>query len=378
MKNRKLAAIFLFALLGIGTISGCKSTDNTETATSSAIFTAASSGVGTKVKQTLSNGLIIDADISIPKEINTKAVPISKVTAVQFSKEKALKILLQNTKVKTHQSQYDGATRGGNKTPIEIYTAENGSTINLDAGMGRISLDSPLADQISFAYFDSENSLAGKSNQSAYKKKNLSFMSAQQAVKKARDILTQLGIPSLSQPKIVALDHETLQKQEVDPQKYKIKPTDKLKKKGIWTTDDECYAISFRQTVNGIPVGDDWLFNDSNPPKIKMLLNKKGIVMLDVASYQLTDDKTETKPVVTVSQALKSFTKTYASVHLSSSVLLNNISLCYELELTNSNSDTYIFSPVWVFSMINKSNDKSGDFTTKAYVDAVTGKIIHT
>ncbi|HCM23750.1 MAG TPA: hypothetical protein DHW78_05450, partial [Ruminococcaceae bacterium] len=161
MKNRKLAAIFLFALLGIGTISGCKSTDNTETATSSAIFTAASSGVGTKVKQTLSNGLIIDADISIPKEINTKAVPISKVTAVQFSKEKALKILLQNTKVKTHQSQYDGATRGGNKTPIEIYTAENGSTINLDAGMGRISLDSPLADQISFAYFDSENSLAG-------------------------------------------------------------------------------------------------------------------------------------------------------------------------------------------------------------------------
>lgn len=100
--------------------------------------------------------------------------------------------------------------------------------------------------------------------------------------------------------------------------------------------------------------------------------------MLDVASYQLTDDKTETKPVVTVSQALKSFTKTYNSVHLSSSVLLNNISLCYELELTNSNSDTYIFSPVWVFSMINKSNDKSGDFTTKAYVDAVTGKIIHT
>lgn len=376
MKKQKLLAFVLLVIFCTGITCACKPTDDSPTVVSTASAVSKSSAATTPhIQQSFSNGLSIDADVAVPKGVDTKAVKIQKVTAVPFQKETVLKALFKNTKVKTHQSQYQGATRGGNKSPIEIFTAEDGSSLNLDSAMGDISYSSPLAGAISYAYFDSPHSLIGKSNRSQYKKKDLHWMTSQQAVKKAKEILTQFGVPPLPEPEVVALDHETLQAQEVDPQKYKVKDSDTTQKKGTWTEADECYVLNFYQEVNGIPVGSEELFNLSHSPNILMYLGKNGIVKLDMTAFKSTDSSAQAKPVVSAEQAVKSFAALYGSAQLPTPIKVTKIDLKYELNLTDVHSDVYQFSPFWVFTMTSKNTDKSEDIST-AYVDALTGKLI--
>lgn len=376
MKTKKQIAILLLAALFASITCACKPTDDAPPVVSKTSTVSASSNAAPHIKQTFFNGLSIDADVTVPKGVDTKAVKIQKVAAVPFQKESVLQTLFKNTKIKTHQSQYQGATRGGNKSPIEIYTAEDESSLNLDSAMGNLSYSSPLADAISYAYFDSSDSFIGKSNRNLYKKKDLSWMTSQQAVKKAQDILTQFGVPPLPQPEMVALDHETLQAQEVDPQKYKVKDTDKTQKKGTWTEADECYVLYFHQKVNGIPVGSEKLFQLSNPPQILMYLGKNGVVKLDMFAYMPTNGVEETKPIIPAEQAVRSFAALYGSALLPSPLKVTKIDLAYELNLTDAHSDVYQFSPTWVFTMMSKSDDKSEDMVSTACVDALTGKLI--
>ncbi|MDD3231351.1 MAG: two-component system regulatory protein YycI [Oscillospiraceae bacterium] len=377
MKKQKIIAVLLAAEVCAGLACGCKATDDIPAAASASSKMAAADQATPHIKQTFSNGLSINADVIVPKGVDTKAVKIQKVKAVSFPKKTVLQTLFKNTKIKTKQSQNQGATRGGNQLPSELYVAEDGSECTIDSAMGFLSYGSPLSEAISYAYFDSEAAADIQNNRACYKKKNLSFMTAQQAVKKAEDILTQFGVPPLSQPKVVALDHETLQKQEVDPQKYKLKPTDKTQKKGTWTKADECYVLYFHQKINDIPIGTDHIFPYAFPPKIVMYLGKNGVVKLDMTAYKPTNDAEETKPVVPVEQAVKTFTTFYGSAQLPSAAQVTNIRLQYALKPTSNTSDVYQYSPVWTFimSVKEKNKDQSANIS-KIYVDALTGKLI--
>jgi len=113
MKKYRLTALVLVAGICAASFSGCKPTDDAPV--SSAAVSSPTAASASHIKQTFPNGLTIDADVSIPKGINTKAVKIQKVEAVPFSSEKVSRTLLQGHEIKAHKSRSQGATRGGIK-----------------------------------------------------------------------------------------------------------------------------------------------------------------------------------------------------------------------------------------------------------------------
>lgn len=376
MKKYRLTALVLVAGICAASFSGCKPTDDAPV--SAAAVSSPTAASASHIKQTFPNGLTIDADVSIPKGINTKAVKIQKVEAVPFSSEKVSRTLLQGHEIKAHKSRSQGATRGGNKAPVDIYSIEDNCFLNIDPAMGQISFSTPLAKSISYAYFDGIETVSstGKSNRKKFNKKSLSFMTPGQAVQKAKELLTQWGVPALSQVDVVALDHATLQSEEEDPKKVAIKPKTAPNKKGTWTENDECYVLHCQQDIDGIPVSKARISNDTQPSSIIMYLGKNGVVKLEATAYRPTGDKPETKQAVPVEKAVKAFTDMYSAAKLPSAATVSAIRLHYGLQLTQANSDVYQFSPVWGFELSMLSDNQKDKMTSTIYVDAVTGKLI--
>lgn len=373
MRKYKIAALVLAAAVCASVFSGCKPTDDPPV--SAAVVSPPTSAAVQHIKQTFPNGLTIDADVSVPKGLDAKALKIQKVEAVPFSPKKATQLLLGGDKIKSHQSQNQGATRGGNTSPVESYITADGSDLSVDQAMGILSFSTPLSESISYAYFDGieRSSTSGKSNRDKFNKKELSFMTSRQAAQKAEEILSQLGIPALMRPEVVALDQATLQSQEEDPKKVDIKPETAPRKKGTWTENDECYVLYFNQNINGISTKGIEALDDPLTPKIVMYLGKNGVVELEAYAYRPTGEAAEIKPSVPVEKAVQAFTDQFGAAKLPSAATVKAIRLQYALRTTKADSDVSRFTPIWEFSGPAQKQDIN---TVFARVDAITGKVI--
>ena len=198
-------------------------------------------------------------------------------------------------------------------------------------------------------------------------------MTSRQAVQKAEGILTQLGVPALTQPEVVALDHATLQSQEKDPKKVDMKPETAPKKKGTWTENDECYVLYFYQNINGISTKGIKTLDGLLTPRIVMYLGKNGVVELDAYAYRPTSEAAEVKPSMPVEKVVQAFTDQFGAAKLPSAATVKTILLQYALRTTKADSDVSRFTPIWEFSGSAQEQDKNSVY---ARVDAITGKVI--
>lgn len=373
MKITRVYAALLVTAFSAVLAAGCKPTDDTPV--SMAVTTTVSRSVQ-QIKQTFANGLTIDANVTISKGMDTQAVKVIKAEPIQFNAKTVQETFLKGKTVKEHKQLNPGATRGGNKTPEEQYTTVDGSQLLVDTALGQIFLSTPLSQAISYAYFDQEG--GSYYNRDAYQKQDLSFMPRAEAVAQVQAILKKIGIPEIENVDVVALDPQTLQKEELDPKKVDIKPETAPNKKGTWTEDDACYVMYFHQEMGGFRLDQNVDAAVPGKPSIVVYYGKSGIVYFSGAAYQQTKDPVETKPVVSAEQAMQAFSRQYSAIPTSSGMEIKASEICLEpyFQSAGATTDACQISPVWRISASMKTADTQGDGDFSIYVDAITGKLL--
>lgn len=373
MKRPRVYAVLLAAAFGAALAAGCKPTD--DPSVSMAVTTTAS-GPAQQITQTFTNGLTIDAKVRVPSDINLEAAKVISVEPVKLDVERVKKLILKDKVIKEQKEIQMGATQGGDQTPQQQYIAADGSTLLVDSAMGIISMATPLYRSISYAYSDQKNDTSY--NRDSYQKAELPFMRKEDAVANVRDILKELNFPESTQIDVVALDRETLQKEEKDPQKVEQKPENAPKKKGVWTEDDECYVLYCHPEIEGVQM-DGNTSPSIRSAQITVYYGKNGIIYFDGAIYQPVKNPVQTKPVVSAEKAMKSFSEQYSALPTTAeqtTIRVSEIFLEYRFQSAGATTDVCQLSPVWRISASMKAKEGNADGDFSVYVDAVTGKII--
>lgn len=390
--NRKNFLCIMAAIAFVTTeLAGCKPAELPDA--SSLLVQNADSEMHT-FQQSFPNGFQVDASYTPPVDMSLDALPVVPADFFSFIEDpqELVKILAPGQTVTTMQG------------PQEVYqlingeyyknftcTTQDGMKINGD-NIGILSAETPLSENIQWAYIDPNTDGGLNSNASVFEKEELSSYRKQEAIDAAKSILAQLHLNCVGPTKVVALDHETLQQEEQDPQEVAANPETAPKKKGIWTEEDECYALYFAFDVEGIPIVKDTVVHDEQAigPYIRVLYGKQGLVQLDVQAYQPTSDAESTVSACELEPVLQSVIEEEKSIDLSQTQrVLQSISLQYAVRLQDPATLSFAYRPVWCFKFLNTipasqmhatdsstSSEETYNTISYTYADAETGHIL--
>ena len=374
---KKLCACLAVCLAAAAVLGACRPTDTEEPAGSAVVVSAAdSSGSVQKLQQTFSNGLTIDAAVEVAPNIDQTAAKVVSVDPKPLDIDTAASVLLQSREITDRQTVNVGATAGGNETPAQQYFAADGSSLYVDPATGSLSFETPLSQSLSYAYWDNEND--SNYNRDAYQQDSLPFMTKEQAIANVQEALQKIGLPSQGQVDVVALDRETLQKEAVDPAEFETKPDTAPEKKETWTEDDECYVLYLHPEIEGIRMDANVAPDVAQRPEMVVYYGKDGIVSLNGAAYQETDDPVKTQPVVSAETAMKAFSDQYSAIPAQDGMEINAsaIRLEYLFRSAGATTDTKELTPCWNITASITTKDHHADGTFFVHVDAITGKLI--
>ncbi|WOC33097.1 MULTISPECIES: hypothetical protein [Caproicibacterium] len=378
MKCQKCLSLVCAASLLAGMLLGCKPTEVEESSASmQTLQSTAGEDAVQKFQQTFQNGFQVDATYQKPKGVDFNAMPVQPVVPQNFllAEDKLLNLLMPGQTVSKKQEFTDSVAMvdGTYMQSIQL-NLKNGAQINAD-NQGNVAVTTPLGESISYAYEDPlYDGSAEESDARSYTKTELASYPKQKAVRAAKQLVTDLKVDCGDAVRVVALDHETLQKLERDPQKVSVKSTNE-KKKGTWTENDECYAIYFQQSVSGLPVVNRHVSHAEAGcvcSNIRILYGKQGLVDLYITALQKGSDKPTTTKVCSVQTAMQAITENFKDTQLSGKQTLNEIALKYAERETSITQWKFSLKPIWEATIY----DESGKYSSKVYVDAETGKLL--
>ena len=113
-------------------------------------------------------------------------------------------------------------------------------------------------------------------------------------------------------------------------------------------------------------------------PEMVVYYGKDGIVSLNGAAYQETDDPVKTQPVVSAETAMKAFSDQYSAIPAQDGMEINvsAIRLEYLFRSAGATTDTKELTPCWNITASITTKDHHADGTFFVNVDAITGKLI--
>ncbi|MFT8312765.1 MAG: hypothetical protein ABF633_00720 [Clostridium sp.] len=324
-----------------------------------------------KYKASLGNNMEVDAVVDKP---NINSAAILQVEGTAFDPKKLCDIFLGSGEVKKEKLGENTSYSIGNKI-LDVYT------------VGAFSFRTPLA-----GYINEIINTLPNGNIDKFEVQDLSFMTREKAIEKARKVLMELNITPYGSPTVYALDNKTIKQEqerlikEDEGFKYFL-DLRKIKLKDNWSSDDDSYYMVFHNSIRGIssePFGyaaanADTLVEGS---EIKILISKNGIesFVIDGKIYQEKSVKGSNLPLISISQALNSLEKKYSDVLLSDKIVVSSISLVYSPVLTNSKEENRNIElvPTWLFNInekVKKGNDVRQAYTN-VRINALDGKEI--
>ncbi len=249
--------------------------------------------------------------------------------------------------------------------------------------------------------FASENELfsAGRKFGEVYKQDELSFMTKEEAVRTARDLLKQLSIETADEVEAYAIDFATLQQQQDERIQNEIAiqekmgvspiqdPTDGYQIKETFTQEDEFYIIYFTILQEQIPVtrnsynildGERTLSGST----ARVLVSAKGVIAFEENGLCRSTGISEASvAIISAEQAIENAYEMQNSILSTDKVTVHKIDFEYVPVAYNGNYNEVKLTPAWSLTADYNGgiSEKDGEevITTQiVYINAVTGEEI--
>ena len=349
------------------TMTACASTsDSKETLTESSAITNEStdSSSTTQVSGNFPEKLNMeiervsfDAEVIAHSSANKKSKSY-EVTVRKFDKEKVKEKLLSNIEVAETINYGDEDSYQGTKeeylsvSPTRIYFYKNLYLYVNNA----------------FSLFEDDR------NAESYKDTDFDFASRDEANELVLKDLDSLGagVGSDYFINMYSLDYETIKEnEEVLDVNDEI---DKSAYKPNWSSQDNCYYLCIRQSINGIPVGykysdADENINEYNAP-IQILYSSSGIEFINIDRMFDFSDKNEEVVLADMDKVSACIAKKYNDILNEAKYSVSKLELHY---ICVKESETkYTVRPAWVVTM----SEIGGDRPLQMIIDAQTAEEI--
>lgn len=361
MKNSKKKYIFLSALLMVLSSTACVSKESTKNVEQNIVGTSGDeNSIENEVKNSsieelmevtpshinkiFDDNYFVDADVYIPI---TSKVDIISAKYMRLDEQSLLSVFYGE---KTPDKEMNAADN------IVSYKGEDSSLTIAD---GYTIYETNDFETIRFPIenFTAKNEIfsTGRKFGEVYKQDELSFMTKEEAVRTARDILKQLSIDTTEEAEIYAIDYRTMQEQqneriqsEIDMQERMgvspiQDPTDGYQAKETFTQEDDFYIIYFTMPQNQIPItqksynildGERTL----NGSTARLLLSAKGVIAFEeIGIYQPTGIAESPDTIISVEQAIENAYEIQNSILSTDKVTVNRIDFEYVPVAYNEN-----------------------------------------
>ena len=222
----------------------------------------------------ISENIVLEKDIN-SVEIKDKDFNIIPVKIKSFDFDKFSSMLFNNT-----------IPIVNNEDSFTTYTYEDKELIIYE---GSITYKTSLSNYINEIIITDD---VPSKNIDNFKKDSLEFMTKRQAIDKATEFLDKLEISYLKEPKVYALDVNTLIKEqdlyqkeiEQDDWFKEMQQKGKIKLKDEWKTSDECYYLFFDVSLENTKIyPNSYTIQESNGfpvdgSKIEIMISQDGII----------------------------------------------------------------------------------------------------
>jgi hypothetical protein len=325
-----------------------------------------------KYKGTFGDNLIVDASVDVP---NIEKASILQVENVIFEENQIRDIFFGSKQLKKEKNP-----------KLSTYSIGNNKLRIMKTG--DFTYNTSYSDDISTVFDSSANG-----NMDKYKLKELAFMTKEEAVKKASELLKKINITPYGTPNVYSLDYISLKKEEDrlmrEDRGFKdFIDMGKIKLKDNWSKNDDCYYISFRIGINGFPVSSvSYVATGSRIPLpgsyVNVIISKNGIDYFSTnAIYREKSSTGNGSSLISIEQALDILNKKYNTVIVSDKLTVTNISLVYTSKYSGRTGETINIEliPTWIFDVnqkvIDGKSDKDMNQSVIVRINAINGKEI--
>lgn len=322
----------------------------------------------------ISENIVLEKDIS-SVEIKDKDFNIIPVKIKSFDFDKFSSMLFNNT-----------IPIVNNEDSFTTYTYEDKELIIYE---GSITYKTSLSNYINEIIITDD--LPSK-NIDNFKKDSLEFMTKRQAIDKATEFLDKLEISYLKEPKVYALDVNTLIKEqdlyqkeiEQDDWFKEMQQKGKIKLKDEWKTSDECYYLFFDVSLENTKIyPNSYTIQESNGfpvdgSKIEIMISQDGIIYCDIGViYEKINSETKHAKIISLDDMLDIVSEKYNQIILENPITIKNISLQYCVVPTKIDRDSsgtiinqeFEMVPAWILNTVQTVNARGK--TIKENIDII-------
>lgn len=301
------------------------------------------------VTKTLSSGVVVDADVTMPESMQKTELPEMKGTGHEVAHEGLSEVFFGGTEVESTVTEIADNGYFSSNTMHELWQV--GDTV-LSAVGTTVAYSNGREVTAMHLFSEYASSLPFGDNRAVYLTgKNLDFATIDEVKEKMRAYIDALGV-SVLEPTCYTMDYDTmrdvyggrtaLETYDADFD-FVIEPT----------KENEQYVLEYPITVNGMPLGsfDGGSYSgDAYVPGTYMtaVVDADGIRHYDV-SYVLEElESGESKKVLTLDEALQAVDDKYNSVIMEGEYFIDDIQMAYTPVRTEETGIVRLI-PVWYF-----------------------------
>lgn len=340
------------------------------------------------ISKVFDDNFVVDADVHVP------AVSKADILMAQYMRLDEQALL---------ETFYTGKTPEKQERDVDsiISYKDEDSNLTMSDGYTIYRTNDYEAIRFPIENFASEYELfsTGRKFGEVYKQDELSFMTKEEAVRTARDLLKQLSVETAEEVEAYAIDFATLQQQQDERIQNEIAiqekmgvspiqdPTDGYQTKETFTQEDEFYIIYFTILQEQIPVTKnsyDILDGERtlNGSTARVLVSAKGVIAFEEDGLcQSTGISEASVAIISAEQAIENAYEIQNSILSTDKVTVQKIDFEYVPVAYNGNYYEVKLTPAWSLTVtynggISEKDGKEDTTTRMIYINAVTGEEI--
>lgn len=327
------------------------------------------------LKKELGDNLRVNAAIDAPETLPRSVRKIPARIKVLENQEEVIKLIFRDEP--TTKSTSQGAKdREGNSYETERLKSASGKRLQW---YGKVmNFSSELGLDINEAFTLSEDG-------DKYPARDLPFMKQEEAKQKGREFLKLLGVSVEENVLVNSLDYGTMARMQTEKyNEFKAATSGNMAKKirplRKWSKDDDCYALQFKQAIDGISISSQTFGGarektETFGPDIKLYYGKQGYVSGTIGYiYEETGSSEQYGTPLSLDSAFSVLQNKFDEIIMDNPITITNIEFSYVPKLAAANKEDYVLTPCWIFQLSQYSKDIQEDIKTRIIIDALTGK----